>query len=79
MDKQAVVARIEEIGKAIEQSLAQHNALVGRLNEAKYILEQMEKFEQDVASRNVTGAVDDIIEVGEEIVSEKKTSGDACS
>ncbi len=80
MDKQTVVARIEEIGKAIEQSLAQHNALVGRLNEAKYILEQMEKFEQDVASRNVSGAVDDVIDAGVELVSdEKKTSGDACS
>jgi len=79
MDKQALIERIEEIGKAIEQSLAQHNALVGRLNEAKYMLEQMEKFEQDVASRNVLGAAGDIIEVGEEVVSEKKTSGDECS
>ncbi len=69
MDKQAVVSRIEEIAKAIEQSLAQHNALVGRLNEAKYILEQMEKFEQDVASRNVLGAVGDVINVVEEIAS----------
>jgi hypothetical protein len=75
MDKQAVVERVAEIGKAIENSLAQHNALVGRLNEAQYILEQMEKFEQDVASRNIPGIVGDVIEAGEEIV-EKKTSGD---
>jgi hypothetical protein len=74
MDKQSLIARITEIGTAIENSLAQHNALVGRLNEAKFILEQMEKFEQDVADKNVTGIVGDVIEAGEEIV-EKKTSG----
>ena len=76
MDKQAIIARIEEIAKAIENSLAQHNALVGRLNEAKYILEQMEKFEQDIASRNIPGIIGDVIEAGEEIM-EKKTSGNA--
>ena len=75
MDKQAVIARIEEIAKAIENSLAQHNALVGRLSEAKFILEQMEKFEQDYHSKNIPNMVSDVIEVGEEIV-EKKTSGD---
>ena len=69
MDKQAVIARIEEIAKAIENSLAQHNALVGRLNEAKYILEQMEKFEQDVAERNVLGAVGDVINGVEKVIS----------
>jgi bisphosphoglycerate-independent phosphoglycerate mutase (AlkP superfamily) len=69
MDKQAVIARIEEIAKAIENSLAQHNALVGRLNEAKYILEQMEKFEQDVKDRNISGVAGDVINVVEEIAS----------
>jgi hypothetical protein len=69
MDKQAVVARIEEIAKAIENSLAQHNALVGRLNEAKYILEQMEKFEQDVKDKNISGVARDVINVVEEIAS----------
>lgn len=69
MDKQAVIARIEEIAKAIENSLAQHNALVGRLNEAKYILEQMEKFEQDVKDKNISGAAGDVINVVEEIAS----------
>jgi hypothetical protein len=76
MDKQALIARITEIGTAIENSLAQHNALVGRLNEAKFILEQMEKFEQDVAAKNVSGVVGDVVELGEEIA-EKKTFGDA--
>ena len=75
MDKQAIVERIAEIGKAIENSLAQHNALVGRLSEAQFILQQMEKFEQDIATRDVPGIVDDVITVGEEIVAEKKTSG----
>jgi hypothetical protein len=69
MDKQAVIARIEEIAKAIENSLAQHNALVGRLNEAKYILEQMEKFEQDVKDKNISGIAGDVINVVEEIAS----------
>ena len=69
MDKQAVIERIAEIGKAIENSLAQHNALVGRLNEAQYILQQMEKFEQDAHAKNVTGAIGDVINVVEEIAS----------
>ncbi len=75
MDKNAVIARIQEIGKAIENSLAQHNALIGRLNEAQFILQEMEKFEQDVAAKNVAGAVEDVIEAGEEVI-EKKTSGE---
>ncbi len=69
MDKQTLIARIEEISKAIEQSLAQHNALVGRLNEAKFIFEQMEKFEKDYHDKNVTGMMGDVISAGEEIVS----------
>jgi hypothetical protein len=76
MDKKAVIARIEEIGKAIENSMAQHNALVGRLNEAQYILQEMEKFEQDCKARDYANAAEDIIEVAEEVVSEKKTSGE---
>jgi hypothetical protein len=75
MDKQAVVERISEISKAIENSLAQHNALVGRLSEAQFMLQQMEKFEQDLAAKNVVGVISDVVSVGEEIVSEKKTSG----
>jgi hypothetical protein len=76
MDKQAVVERIAEIGKAIESSLAQHNALVGRLSEAQFILQQMEKFEQDLAVKDITGVVGDVVTATEEII-EKKTSGDA--
>ena len=75
MDKQAVVERIAEIGKAIESSLSQHNALVGRLNEAQYMLQLMEKIDQDLINRNITGVVGDVIDGAEEIVSEKKTSG----
>jgi hypothetical protein len=69
VDKQAIIARIEEIGKAIEQSLAQHNALVGRLNEAQYILQSMEAFEKDLKEKNVPGIVGDVVDIGEEIVS----------
>jgi hypothetical protein len=75
MDKNGVIARIGEITKAIENSLAQHNALVGRLSEAQYILQEMEKFEQDCAARNVPGVIGDVVEAVEEIA-EKKTSGD---
>ncbi len=69
MDKQNLIARIEEIGKAIENSLAQHNALVGRLNEAQFILQQMERFEQDLASKNISGIVEDCTTIAGEIVS----------
>jgi len=33
--------RVEDIVKAVEASAGQHNALLGRLNEAKFILEQV--------------------------------------
>ena len=35
--------RIKELEAAINQSLANHNALIGQLNEAKYIHEMLVK------------------------------------
>lgn len=42
MDKSVIENRISEIMKAIEQSIAHHNSLLGRLDEAKHILAQVE-------------------------------------
>lgn len=42
MDIEILNNRIDDIKKALEQSLAQHNMLLGRLEEAKYFLEQAE-------------------------------------
>lgn len=38
MTKEQLESRIKELQTAIEQSVAQHNALIGRLNEAQYQL-----------------------------------------
>lgn len=35
--------RVVDLAKAIEQSVAQHNGLVGRYEEAKFVLDQMKK------------------------------------
>lgn len=80
MDKQSLISRIEEITKAIESSLAQHNALVGRLNEAQFILQKMEEFEQDVKDKNIIHMAEDAISIAKEVENlvhpEKKVSGD---
>lgn len=53
MDKQELEARIIEINKALEQSAANHNALLGRLTEAqswlKSIFEKELKEKEDAA------------------------------
>ncbi len=41
MDKDLLQTRIDDIQKAVEQSIAQHHMLLGRLEEAKYFLEQI--------------------------------------
>jgi prefoldin subunit 5 len=45
--KEDIKARIEALEQTIQQSQAQHNALIGRREEAKYLLETLEKMEKD--------------------------------
>jgi predicted nucleic acid-binding Zn-ribbon protein len=40
MNKEQLEARIAEIKQAVEQSTANHNALLGRLMEAQYTLDK---------------------------------------
>ena len=42
MDKELLQVRINDIQKAIEQSIAQHHMLLGRLEEAKHIMQQID-------------------------------------
>lgn len=49
MNLEQVKDRIKEIATAIEQSAANHNALLGRLGEAQHILQLLEKAALDVA------------------------------
>lgn len=44
MNREEVVKRVEELATALENSAAQHNALAGRLAEARLILEKMDAF-----------------------------------
>ena len=41
MDVHALMSRIKEIEQAVEQSAANHNGLIGRLLEAKELLEKL--------------------------------------
>lgn len=47
MKKEEMEKRISDISMAIEQSAANHNALLGRLNEARYFLDEMLKKESE--------------------------------
>ncbi len=40
MDKELLEARIDDIQKAVDQSIAQHHMLLGRLEECKFLLSQ---------------------------------------
>lgn len=59
MNKEQLEARIKEITNAIEQSAQNHNALLGRLSEAQFMLEEMSK---------VAGEIEDAVVVAEEVV-----------
>lgn len=48
MNMQEIKDRVEEIKKVIEQSAANHNSLVGRLQEAEFLLQKMQDFEKSV-------------------------------
>lgn len=59
MNIEQVKERIKEITHAIEQSAANHNGLLGRLNEAQHMLQLMEKMAEEAAS--VIQAVSEIV------------------
>lgn len=52
--------RILEIAKAIEQSAANHNALIGRLDEAKFCLTQLDEqnFKESIENHEVLSIPD---------------------
>lgn len=60
MKKEDLENRISEIAKAAEQGLANYHALIGRLNEAKYILEEFQKGEYLKAAENATELVEEV-------------------
>lgn len=43
MSRDELVGRIKALEDAIAQSIANHNALLGRVGEAKFMLESMDK------------------------------------
>ena len=50
--KEVIENRIREIENAIQQSLANHSALVGHLDEAKFLLESILKLEAEGQAAN---------------------------
>lgn len=46
MNKELLEQRVKDIQAAIDQSAANHNALMGRLEEAKFILSQFKEPEE---------------------------------
>ena len=56
--------RIKEIESFLEQSAANHNGLIGRLNEAKHLLDMATKAADVLAPGSVADhAVDDVMPV----------------
>ena len=62
LNMSAVEARIQEIENAISQSLANHNALLGALSEAKNMLHMMSDIVDAVAPGSVVADVMDAVE-----------------
>ena len=46
MNKELLEQRVKDIQAAIDQSAANHNALMGRLEEAKFVLSQFKEPEE---------------------------------
>ncbi len=42
MDKELLEARIKDVRQALEQSLANHHQIIGRLEELNYMMQQLE-------------------------------------
>ena len=57
MDRESIVQRVKDLTDAIEQSVANHNSLIGRLNEAKYLLQQFDEFVQKTTERGIKEGV----------------------
>lgn len=62
LDITAIEKRIQEIEGAIAQSLANHNALLGALSEAKYVLNMMSELANAVAPDSSFAKVIDAID-----------------
>ena len=58
----SIEARVQEIENAIAQSLANHNALLGALSEAKNMLHMMAEVANVVAPESPVTAVIDTVE-----------------
>ena len=46
LTKEKLEARLTELQQAAEQTAAQHNALVGRMEETKFLLSQFDKIDE---------------------------------
>lgn len=53
MKREEIIARIDEIKRSIDQSAANHNSLIGRLQEAEFLLSKLEEFEKQVVDAEV--------------------------
>ncbi len=52
MTKEQLIQRIEELKHGLEQSAANHNSIIGRLQEAQFVLEKMEEFQNELVLEN---------------------------
>ncbi len=62
LNMSAIESRVQEIENAIAQSLANHNALLGALSEAKNMLHMMSEVVDLVAPDSSVAAVIDAVE-----------------
>lgn len=68
MSMQSLIERISTLTQAIEQSAANHNALVGRLAEAKSLLDMLNSVKIPGNVGEVIGAVDTVVDAVSDVI-----------
>jgi hypothetical protein len=68
MTMQSLIERVSQLAQAIEQSAANHNALVGRLAEAKSILDMLNSVKLPGTVSTVISDVDAALGTTENVV-----------
>lgn len=68
MTMQSLIERISQLAQAIEQSAANHNALVGRLAEAKSVLDMLSSVKVPGTVGTVISAADAALGTSENVL-----------
>lgn len=68
MSMQSLIERISQLTQTVEQSAANHNALVGRLAEAKSLFDMLSSFKLPGNVGKIIGGIDAAVDTADSIV-----------